>query len=146
MTKCHYALALTFSLITIALLSSGTNPWNLEAQTKLPRVRIAVSPPYPLLARRAHISGKVVCEALINKDGTVEKVNLISGHPLLIDASIDAIRQWVFERTEGDFKTTIIFSFSFSISPREVPETVVRYISPTEMNIIVDPEPPKTHS
>lgn len=53
-----------------------------------------VKPMYPPLARQARIQGAVVVQAIIGKDGTVENLRLISGHPMLAPAAIEAVRQW----------------------------------------------------
>ena len=53
-----------------------------------------VEPVYPQLARVARVQGPVVLEAIISKDGTMQNLQLISGHPLLVPASIAAVSQW----------------------------------------------------
>jgi protein TonB len=53
-----------------------------------------VQPAYPALARSARIQGVVVLEAMISKQGTIENLRLLSGHPMLAPAAIDAVRQW----------------------------------------------------
>jgi len=53
-----------------------------------------VTPPYPKLAMMAHQQGSVVLEATISRDGSIENLRAVSGPPLLIDAAIDAVRQW----------------------------------------------------
>jgi protein TonB len=56
-----------------------------------------VRPVYPPLARQARIQGKVVLQAQISKDGTIENLQLLSGHPMLAPAAIEAVRQWRFK-------------------------------------------------
>lgn len=53
-----------------------------------------VEPAYPRLALGAHVSGVVVLKAVIGKDGLIHELQLVSGHPLLISAAMDAVRQW----------------------------------------------------
>jgi len=53
-----------------------------------------VQPVYPPLARTAHIQGPVVVYALISKAGTMENVRAISGHPMLVQAALEAVSQW----------------------------------------------------
>lgn len=53
-----------------------------------------VEPVYPPLARNARIHGSVVVYALISKVGTMENVRALSGHPLLVPATVDAVSQW----------------------------------------------------
>ena len=58
-----------------------------------------VPPVYPPLASKARISGSVILEATLTEDGTVDQIHVISGHPLLIQAAIDCVRQWRYEPT-----------------------------------------------
>jgi len=58
-----------------------------------------VAPVYPPLARAARISGTVHLHAIIAKDGTVESLEVESGHPLLVQAALQAARQWRYEPT-----------------------------------------------
>jgi TonB family protein len=58
-----------------------------------------VQPGYPEVARSARISGVVRLHVIIAKDGTVTQVQVVSGHPMLIQAAIDAVLQWVYEPT-----------------------------------------------
>jgi periplasmic protein TonB len=58
-----------------------------------------VMPIYPALARQARISGTVRLEGIIAKDGKVVNLQVISGHPLLINAAVEAVRQWVYRPT-----------------------------------------------
>jgi TonB family protein len=56
-----------------------------------------VVPDYPPLARQAHVKGSVVLDANISKDGAVENLRAVSGHPLLIPAAIDAVKHWRYK-------------------------------------------------
>jgi protein TonB len=53
-----------------------------------------VQPDYPSLARQARIQGPVVLRALISRDGRIENLQVINGHPMLAPAAIEAVRQW----------------------------------------------------
>jgi len=55
-----------------------------------------VAPTYPELARSARIQGNVVMKALISKTGEVESLELISGHPMLAPAALEAVKQWKY--------------------------------------------------
>jgi protein TonB len=54
-------------------------------------------PVYPPLARQARIQGTVVLQALISKTGDIENLQLISGHPMLAPAAIEAVKQWKYK-------------------------------------------------
>jgi periplasmic protein TonB len=53
-----------------------------------------VEPLYPVIAQRGHIQGAVQLRAIISRDGTIENLQLVSGHPMLVPAAIDAVKQW----------------------------------------------------
>jgi protein TonB len=55
-----------------------------------------VQPTYPPLARQARIQGVVILQAQISKEGNIENLQLISGHPMLAPAAIDAVKQWKY--------------------------------------------------
>jgi protein TonB len=56
-------------------------------------------PLYPPLAKQARIQGKVMLNAVIGKDGAIQNLTVASGHPLLVQAALDAVRQWVYQPT-----------------------------------------------
>jgi periplasmic protein TonB len=53
-----------------------------------------VEPEYPAIAKQAGIQGTVVIRAFISREGTIERTQLLSGHPLLAHAALDAVRRW----------------------------------------------------
>ena len=58
-----------------------------------------VDPIYPALASQAGIQGVVRMSLILSRDGTVSNITLISGHPLLVPAAIEAVKQWVYQPT-----------------------------------------------
>lgn len=78
-----------------------------------------VNPTYPPLARQTRISGTVRLHAIISKDGSVQQLEVLSGHPLLVQAALDAVRQWRYrptllngEAVEVDTTIDVIFSLN----------------------------------
>lgn len=74
-------------------------------------------PVYPQLARQARIQGTVRLQALISKDGVIDNLTVLSGHPLLIPAALDAVRQWRYQPTmlngrPVEVETTIDVTFT----------------------------------
>ena len=55
---------------------------------------VRVEPQYPTLARQARIQGSVVLGAIISRDGFIERLHMVSGHPMLVPAAMTAVRQW----------------------------------------------------
>jgi periplasmic protein TonB len=78
-----------------------------------------VQPPYPPLARQARIQGQVILQAEISKDGSIENLRLISGHPMLAPAAIEAVKQWRYKpyMLNGEpvaVETTVMVNFTLS--------------------------------
>jgi protein TonB len=78
-----------------------------------------VTPAYPPLAKAARIQGTVSFNALIGTDGAIKDLTLISGHPLLIPAATEAVKQWVYKPTllngqPVEVQTQIDVSFTLS--------------------------------
>lgn len=57
------------------------------------------NPEYPPLAKMARIQGSVKLEAVISREGTIQDLKLISGHPLLAKAAMDAVARWRYQPT-----------------------------------------------
>jgi len=86
---------------------------NVTAASILTQTR----PLYPPLARQARIQGNVVLHAIIDKDGRVAQLEVVSGHPLLVQSALDAVKQWRYKPTQlnGDpveVDTTITVTFT----------------------------------
>jgi protein TonB len=56
-----------------------------------------VQPVYPPIAKNARIQGQVVLQAVISKSGVVENLHAVSGHPMLIPAAVEAVKQWRYK-------------------------------------------------
>ena len=76
-----------------------------------------VTPIYPQMARQLHVQGSVVLQATIGRDGTIENLHVLSGHPLLVQSAIDAVRQWryrpyLLSNEPVDVETQITVNFT----------------------------------
>ena len=56
-----------------------------------------VKPPYPVAAKMARVEGSVALQAVIGKDGSIQNLRVISGHPLLTSAALEAVKQWRYK-------------------------------------------------
>jgi periplasmic protein TonB len=79
----------------------------------------APHPVYPPLAKAAHVQGTVTFAATIGKDGTVQNLQLVSGPPLLVQAAMQSVNQWVYRPTIVDgnpvaVTTTIEVNFTLA--------------------------------
>jgi protein TonB len=61
-----------------------------------------VAPVYPPLARQARIQGTVMLKIVISKDGDVRDMQLVSGHPMLAPAAIEAVKKWKYQPYRKD--------------------------------------------
>jgi periplasmic protein TonB len=76
-----------------------------------------VEPPYPNLAKAARVQGEVVLKAVINTNGDIQDLQLVSGHPMLVPAAIAAVKQWRYkpyllngQPVEVETTITVIFT------------------------------------
>lgn len=78
----------------------ASNPGIVRISVMQPGMLISrVEPKYPRIAIETRTQGTVVLTALIGRDGRVENLQAVSGHPLLIPAALDAVRQWRYRPT-----------------------------------------------
>jgi protein TonB len=94
-------IALSGIIATGPLLPAAERPLHVPFMPES-RILHKASPVYPLAAVQHRIQGSVWFSALIGKDGRVEGLRLISGHPLLIAAAREAAQQWVYEPATVD--------------------------------------------
>jgi len=99
----RYQLATLFAAATLALTLSSVaaaqlTPGVVRVDQKVMSAQIIkkVPPTYPEVARQARIQGTVVLKAWIDKTGAVQSLQLVSGHPMLGPAAIEAVKQWKY--------------------------------------------------
>lgn len=88
---------------------------NLQQQSKLIRL---VQPTYPPLARQARIQGVVLLHIVVDEQGNVIRADVVSGHPLLEDAAVAAVKQWKYSPTilnGSPIKVTTTVSVIFTL-------------------------------
>lgn len=80
---------------------------------------LRVQPLYPPLAKQARVQGPVVLRALITRGGMIENLQVLSGHPMLVRAAVDAVKQWRYrpyslngEPVEVETQITVNFVLS----------------------------------
>ena len=76
------------------------------------KVKARVAPVYPDLAKRMNVTGKVKIEVVITPDGRVKSTRAVGGHPLLVQACLDAVKEWKFVTAPEE--TTQIVEFDFT--------------------------------
>ena len=98
---------------TAALVLSGASGFAQSGSTDEAKrkVKTKTAPLYPELARRMNVSGKVKIEVVITPDGRVKSTRVVGGHPLLVQACQDAVKEWKF--LPAPEETTQVVEFEF---------------------------------
>jgi len=81
----------------VAVPVQPTAPVPVGGNVKAPVLVSSVKPSYPSLAITTRATGTVKLEAVISKSGVVESIRVLSGHPLLVGAAVDAVKQWRYQ-------------------------------------------------
>lgn len=76
---------------------------------ELPEVITKVQPAYPEMAREANVDGTVMVQALVGKDGKVHDVRVVKSIPLLDQAALDAVKQWIFKPALANNKPVAVW-------------------------------------
>ena len=99
-------------LATGLLLVSLAAGWGSSAKAQNGSRSVKkVQPVYPELARRMKIHGVVKIEVTVAPNGTVKETKVIGGHPLLVEASVDAVRRWKYAPAPDETVETAVINF-----------------------------------
>ncbi len=99
-----------------------------------PAILREAPPKYPALARQARVQGTVVLHATIGTDGKVKNLSVVSGHPFLCKAAMDAVRQWRYQPTLVDGKPIEVelnVSVTFTLDKKSAQESPAPQTPPT---------------
>jgi TonB family protein len=104
---------LTLTAGALAVFSAGALSAQIGTTDESKRkIKTRVAPIYPELAKRMSVGGKVKIEVVITPDGHVRSTKVVGGHPLLVQACQDAVKEWKFAAAPEE--TTQIVEFEFS--------------------------------
>ncbi|HTC87053.1 MAG TPA: energy transducer TonB [Bryobacteraceae bacterium] len=78
---------------------ASSAPIPVTSDLQMAKLLRKVIPEYPPIAKSARISGVVRLIGTIGKDGTIQNLQVVSGHPMLTRAALDAVRQWIYKPT-----------------------------------------------
>jgi protein TonB len=77
-----------------------------------------ITPEYPPMARQMKVGGNVKVDVFIDAEGNIEKVQILTGNPLLTSAAVSAVKRWKFTPFLADGKPTrAVAGFGFSFTP-----------------------------
>lgn len=123
-------LLFTFAALIVILAVGATQAGAFQPPAAPKRIRVSgpveagrcthcPAPAYPPLARQAHVQGVVQLDAVIGTNGKVKSVQLVSGHPLLSGAAMQAVRGWQYQATVVDgapveVETTVSVNFNLA--------------------------------
>jgi TonB family protein len=71
-------------------------------------------PVYPELAKNLMLKGTVRMEVVIAADGEIKSTKVLGGHPILVQAAVDAVRKWKYAPSNGETTVTLEFTFARS--------------------------------
>jgi TonB family protein len=103
-------LALAATAMVLLSGASGFGQTGSTDESKR-KVKSKTAPLYPELAKRMSVVGKVKIEVVITPDGHVKSTRVVGGHPLLVQACQDAVKEWKF--LPAPEETTQIIEFEF---------------------------------
>ncbi len=104
--------------LMVGSLPAQDSPKKVTKADGLNAVTAKVAPEYPAIARQLKIEGAVELEAVVTETGAVEKVNIVSGNPVLTRPAVDAIKKWKFAPFTADgkaVKALVPLSLSFKM-------------------------------
>ena len=68
-------------------------------------------PRYPEIAKRMNLVGSVKVEIVVGPDGKIKETNVVGGHPILVDATVMALKEWKYEPAKNETSITLTFDF-----------------------------------
>ena len=77
----------------------SAEPVEVGGKVQAAKLLHRVTPVYPSLARQARIGGVVRLRAIISEDGSVSRLEVLSGHPLLVGSAVEAVKRWLYRPT-----------------------------------------------
>jgi TonB family protein len=75
------------------------------------KIKSRVTPLYPEIAKRMAITGKVKLAVVISASGSIKDAKVIGGHPILVNAAMDAVKKWKYEPASSETSGTIEITF-----------------------------------
>lgn len=103
---------LCWALLGLAVGTFVLRPLDSLAQEDLTRkIKSKVVPVYPDIARKMNISGTVKVIVVVAPNGDLKSTRVVGGHPLLVNAAMDALKKWKFVSAPGESTGVIEFKF-----------------------------------
>ncbi len=97
--------------VTAVLYPPAMAQENVKTEELSRKAKTKVAPIYPDVARRMNVSGTVRLSVVVAPNGTVKSSKVIGGHPVLVNAAMDAMKQWKFEPAPTESSGIVEFKF-----------------------------------
>jgi protein TonB len=100
-------------LFLVALITLGGISQRVgHAQEGVDRkIKSRVTPAYPEIARKMGLTGSVKLQVVVSPNGAVKETKVIGGHPILVNAAVDAVKKWRYETASAESTGTVEFRF-----------------------------------
>ena len=102
------------SLLSLFLLTIGIGTFpvpSAEAQSADRKIKNKVEPEYPEIARKMGLSGMVRLQIVVAPNGSVKDTKVIGGHPILVNAALEAVKKWRYESASEETTHTVEVKF-----------------------------------
>ena len=104
------------ALLAVAGLASADSEKHLSTAEAMAAAVSKPQPEYSAIAKQLHLEGAVTLNAYVTEEGTVEKVETVSGNPVLVRSAEDALKRWKFNKQTEDgkpvkFVASVTFNF-----------------------------------
>ncbi len=112
------ACILALGGLVVCSLCGQAEPKKVSKAEALVLIVAKTAPVYPPIAKQMKVEGTVELEAVLSEEGRVEKVNIVSGNPLLTRAGAEALKGWKFKPFVDDGKPVKVIapvSFTFKL-------------------------------
>jgi TonB family protein len=96
---------LVYAAILLSAFSTGAS----GQETR--KAIVKITPQYPEIAKHLNLVGTVKVEIVIGADGKIKNTNVMGGHPILITATMDALKKWKYEPSKTETVATLTFDF-----------------------------------
>jgi TonB family protein len=96
---------LVFAAILLGALATSASAQ--EARKAIQKT----TPRYPEIAKRMNLVGSVKVEIVISPDGRVKNTTVVGGHPIFINATVEALKEWKYEPSKTETVATLTFDF-----------------------------------
>jgi TonB family protein len=99
------------AFLILAAVSGSISPAGHAQDVMDRKVKSKVDPVYPEIARKMGITGNVKLQLVVSPNGVVKETKVIGGHPILVNAAVDAVKKWRFETASAETTETREFRF-----------------------------------